>query len=60
METLTVGTIHMDVIYDLLEIHQYVLEGTGMTLGPDFALRGFPQIAADFPGGSFLFDRYIL
>jgi len=44
----------MDVIYGLLETHHCVLEGIGMTPGPDLALQGFLQIAADLPGGSFL------
>lgn len=50
----------MDVIYGLLEAHQSVLEGTELTTGPDLPLGGFPQIAADLPGGSFPYDLHIL
>lgn len=50
----------MDVIYGLLEAHQSVLEGTEVTTGPDLLLRGFPEIAADLPGGSFPYELYIL
>lgn len=56
VKTLTLGTIHMGIIYGLLETHQCVLGGIGMTLGPDLTLQGFLQIAVGVPGGPFLYD----
>lgn len=50
----------MHVIYGILETHQCVLEGTGMTRGLDLALQGFLQKAGDLPGGSLLYNQHIL